>query len=158
MSNHQPSNFDNVVWENDRRHFVHPWVHFDSFRDDGSLIVSKAEGVYTYDAAGKRYLDGLGGLWCMNVGYGRDEIVDAIAAQARQLAYANPFTDVSNAPAAMLTAKLAELAPGNLNRVMLSCGGSTANDSILRLIHYYWGCQGKKSRQKIITRRGSYHG
>ena len=158
MSTQQTNNFDNVVWENDRRHFVHPWVHFDSFHEDGSLIVSKADGVYTYDAEGKRYLDGLGGLWCMNVGYGRDEIVDAIAAQARQLAYANPFTDVGNEPAAMLTAKLAELAPGNLNRVMLSCGGSTANDSMLRLIHFYWGCQGKKSRQKIITRRGSYHG
>jgi len=143
MSTQQTNNYDNVVWENDRRHFVHPWVHFDSFHEDGSLIVSKADGVYTYDAEGKRYLDGLGGLWCMNVGYGRDEIVDAIAAQA----------DVGNEPAAMLTAKLAELAPGNLNRVMLSCGGSTANDSMLRLIHFYWGCQGKKSRQKIITRR-----
>ena len=158
MENQSSSNFNNVVWENDRRHFVHPWTHFDSFNDEGSLILSRANGVYTYDADGKQYLDGVGGLWCMNVGYGRDEIVDAIAEQARTLAYANPFVDVSNAPAAQLTAKLAELAPGDLNRVMLTCGGSTANDSMLRLVHFYWGCKGEKSRKKIITRRGSYHG
>jgi len=158
MTTEMQSNYDKVVWENDRRHFVHPWVHFDSFEKEGSLILARAKGVYTYDEKGKRYLDGVGGLWCMNVGYGRDEIVDAIAEQARQLAYANPFTDVSNQPAAMLTAKLAELAPGDLNRVLLTCGGSTANDSMIRLSHYYWGCQGQKSRRKIITRRGSYHG
>lgn len=158
MSTETQTNFNNIVWESDRRHFFHPWTHFDSFRDEGSLVLSRAEGVYTFDAAGKRYLDGVGGLWCMNVGYGRDEIVDAIADQARELAYANPFVDVSNAPAALLSAKLAELAPGDLNRVMLSCGGSTANDSMVRLAHYYWGCKGEKSRKKIITRRGSYHG
>jgi len=122
------------------------------------LLLSRAKGVYTYDADGKQYLDGVGGLWCMNIGYGRDEVVDAITEQARELAYANPFVDVTNAPAAQLTAKLAELAPGDLNRVMLTCGGSTANDSMVRLIHYYWGCKGEKSRKKIITRRGSYHG
>ncbi len=121
-------------------------------------MLSRAKGVYTYDAEGRQYLDGIGGLWCMNIGYGRDEVVDAIAEQARELAYANPFVDVTNAPAAILSAKLAELAPGDLNRVMFSCGGSTANDSMVRLIHYYWGCKGQKSRKKIITRRGSYHG
>lgn len=158
MTAETQSNFANIVWENDRRHVFHPWTHFDSFKEEGSLIISRAEGVYTYDANGKRYLDGVGGLWCMNVGYGRDEIVDAIAEQARELAYANPFTDVGNEPAAILSAKLAELSPGDLNRVMLTCGGSTANDSMVRLAHYYWGCKGQKSRKKIITRRGSYHG
>ncbi len=152
------SNFNKIVWENDRRHFLHPWTHFDSFAEEGSLVMSQAKGVYTYDAKGKRYLDGVGGLWCMNIGYGRDEIVDAIADQARTLAYANPFVDMTNEPAALLCAKLAELTPGDLNRVMLTCGGSTANDSMLRLIHYYWGCRGEKTRKKVITRRGSYHG
>jgi len=158
MPSDSSSNFNQIVWENDHRHFVHPWTHFDSFSQEGSLILSKADGVYTSDANGKRYLDGVGGLWCMNVGYGREEIVDAIAEQARQMAYANPFVDIGNAPAALLCAKLAELAPGDLNRVMLTCGGSTANDSMLRLIHYYWGCRGETSRKKVITRRGSYHG
>ncbi|WP_204115392.1 aminotransferase [Shimia biformata] len=153
-----PNDTTRDIWQKDRAHFLHPWTHFDSFREEGSLILDRAEGVYTYDAHGKRYLDGIGGLWCMNIGYGRDEMVDAIADQTRRMAYANPFVDVTNAPAALLTAKLAELAPGDLNKVMLTCGGSTANDSMVRLIHFYWGCKGQKSRKKIITRRGSYHG
>jgi putrescine aminotransferase len=146
------------VWENDRNHFMHPWTHFDSFTKDGSLILTEASGVYTYDIEGKKYLDGVGGLWCVNIGYGREEMVEAITEQARKMAYANPFVDITNVPAAQLTAKLAELAPGDLNHVMLSCGGSTANDSAVRMIHYYWGCKDQKSRKKIITRRGSYHG
>ena len=152
------SNFNKIVKDSDQRHFVHPWTHFDSFAEEGSLVMDRATGVYVYDAEGNRYLDGVGGLWCMNVGYGRDEIVDAIAEQARRLSYANPFVDITNAPAALLSAKLAELAPGDLNRVMLACGGSTANDSMLRLAHFYWGCKGEKTRKKVITRRGSYHG
>ncbi|MEM7171044.1 MAG: aminotransferase [Pseudomonadota bacterium] len=146
------------IWQKDRQHFVHPWTHFDSFRHDGSLIMNEADGVYAYDIDGKRYLDGIGGLWCVNVGYGRDEIVEAIADQARKMAYANPFVDVTNTPAALLAAKLAELAPGDLNHVMFSCGGSTANDSAFRLIHYYWGCKGQKQRRHFLTRRSSYHG
>jgi len=146
------------IWENDRKHFVHPWTHFDSFIKEGSLILNEASGVHTYDIDGNKYLDGVGGLWCVNIGYGREEMVEAVAEQTRKMAYANPFVDVTNAPAAQLAAKLAELAPGDLNRVMFSCGGSTANDSAVRMIHYYWGCQGQKSRKKIITRRGSYHG
>ncbi|NRB00837.1 MAG: aminotransferase class III-fold pyridoxal phosphate-dependent enzyme, partial [Rhodobacteraceae bacterium] len=146
------------AWAQDHRHFFHPWTHFDSFRTDGSLVMEKADGLYISDAHGNRYLDGVGGLWCMNVGYGRDEIVDAIADQARKLAYANPFVDITNEPAAELAAKLAELAPGDLNRVMFSCGGSTANDSAYRLIQYYFGCKGEKQRRHVLTRRGSYHG
>jgi putrescine---pyruvate transaminase len=146
------------IWEDDRKHFVHPWTHFDSFQKDGSLILNEASGVYTYDIKGNRYLDGVGGLWCVNIGYGREEMVQAVAEQTRKMAYANPFVDVTNAPAATLAAKLAELAPGDLNHVMFSCGGSTANDSAVRMIHFYWGCKGEKSRTKIITRRGSYHG
>ncbi len=146
------------IWQQDKNHFLHPWTHFDSFTKEGSLILTEANGVYIYDIEGNKYLDGVGGLWCMNIGYGREEMVEAITEQTRKLAYANPFVDVTNAPAARLCAKLAELAPGDLNKVMLTCGGSTANDSLVRLIHFYWGCKGEKSRKKIITRRGSYHG
>ena len=149
---------NNEIWEMDRRHFVHPWTHFDSFRHEGSLILDTASGVYVTDSDGKRYLDGVGGLWCMNIGYGCQEMVDAITEQATRLAYGNPFVDIGHDPAARLCAKLSELAPGDLNRVMLSCGGSTANDSAFRLIQYYWGCLGQKQRRHFITRKGSYHG
>ena len=146
------------IWRLDRDHVVHPWTHFDSFRQDGSLVLDRAEGVYIYDRDGKRYLDGVGGLWCVNIGYGREEMASAIADQALKMAYANPFVDVTNAPAARLAGKLADLAPDDLNHVIFTCGGSTANDSALRLIHYYWGCREEPQRRYVLTRRGSYHG
>lgn len=146
------------IWEKDRKHFVHPWTHFDSFTKEGSLIMNEADGIYTFDLTGKRYIDGVGGLWCVNIGYGREEMVEAVAEQTRKMAYANPFVDVTNTPAALLSAKLAELAPGSLNRVLFSCGGSTANDTAFRLIQFYWGCKGEKNRIHILTRRSSYHG
>lgn len=152
------SDLSNYIWEKDKRHFLHPWTLFDSFKDEGSLVMDKADGVYCTDIDGTRYIDGVGGLWCMNIGYGREEMVEAIAQQTRRMAYANPFTDVSNAPAALLTSKLAELAPGSLNHVMLSCGGSTANDSAYRLIQYYHGCRGEHQRQIVLARRAAYHG
>ncbi|MGB3313883.1 MAG: aminotransferase class III-fold pyridoxal phosphate-dependent enzyme, partial [Albidovulum sp.] len=99
-----------------------------------------------------------GGLWCMNIGYGREEMVEAIAAQTRRLAFASPFVDMGTAPAAQLAAKLAKLAPGTLNHVLFGCGGSVGNDSAFRLIQYYWACKGQKHRRHIIARTASYHG
>lgn len=147
-----------AIWQADHDHFVHPWTHFDSFRTDGSLIIKGADGVYVTDIDGKRYLDGIGGLWCVNIGYGREEMADAIANQVREMVYANPFVDVGNAPAALLAKKLSALAPGSLNHVMYSSSGSAANDSAFRLINYYWGCRGEKQRRHFISRRASYHG
>src|SRR3569833_898180 len=105
------------IWRKDRDHFVHPWTHFDSFKKDGSLVMDRAEGVYVTDISGKRYLDGIGGLWCVNAGYGRKEIEDAITTQTTRLANNNPNDDTTNEPAAKQTAKLASLAPGDLNHV-----------------------------------------
>ena len=146
------------IWQKDKDHFVHPWTHFDSFKKDGSLVMGRAEGAYVYDLSGKRYLDGIGGLWCVNIGYGRREIVDAIAAQAQRMAFFNPFVDTTNVPAAELAAKLASLAPGDLNKVFFTCGGSTANDTAVRIAHYYHAKRGHKSKKHIISRIDAYHG
>jgi putrescine aminotransferase len=146
------------IWRKDRDHFLHPWTHFDSFKKDGSLVMARGEGAYVYDLSGKRYLDGIGGLWCVNMGYGREEIIQAMADQARRLVYFSPFVDTTNVPAAELAAKLAELAPGALNHVFFTCGGSTANDTAVRLIQYYQSRRGKQSKRHIIARLGGYHG
>ena len=146
------------LWRKDHDHFLHPWTHFDSFKKDGSLIIAEAEGCYITDVNGKRYLDGLGGMWCVNVGYGRGEMADAMAEQARTLPYANAFVDMSNAPAAELAAKLAEIAPGQLNHVAFSSSGSSANDTAIRLAHFYHARRGEASRKHIISRENSYHG
>jgi adenosylmethionine-8-amino-7-oxononanoate aminotransferase len=121
------------VWDKDRRHHVHPFHNFVSNDEEGCLIMDKGKGAYIQDIDGKEYFDAVGGMWCTNIGLGRQEMADAIAEQVVDLAYANPFTDMSNQPAAKLSAKLAELAPGDLNHVFFTCGGSTANDGAFRL-------------------------
>jgi adenosylmethionine-8-amino-7-oxononanoate aminotransferase len=146
------------LWRKDHDHFLHPWTHFDSFRKEGALVIVEGEGAHITDVNGKRYLDGLGGMWCVNVGYGRAEMAEAIAAQARLLPYANAFVDMTNAPAAELAAKLAELAPGRLNHVAYSTCGSTANDTAIRLAHFYHARRGEPSRKHIVSRHNSYHG
>ena len=146
------------VWEQDRRHHVHPYHNFVSYNQHGSLIIDEGHGAYLKDIDGKEYFDAVGGMWCTNIGLGRKEMVDAIAEQAAKLAYANPFTDMSNQPAAKLSAKLAELAPGDLNHVFFTGGGSTANDSAFRLIQMYQGARGKPNKKHILSRHDAYHG
>jgi len=160
MRNNDPikSNRATDIWEKDRSHFTHPWQVFDSFAEEGALVMEQAEGAYVSDIQGKRYLDAVGGLWCTNIGQGREEMADAIADQVRQLAYASPFVDITTVPGAELAAKLADLAPGSLNHVMFSCGGSTAIDSAYRLIQYYQNCRGLVEKKHVIARDGSYHG
>lgn len=146
------------VWEQDRRHHVHPFHNFVSYDDCGSLIMDEGRDGWLKDIDGKEYFDAVGGMWCTNIGLGREEMVGAIAGQLRKLAYANPFTDMSNVPAACLSAKLAELAPGDLNHVLFTCGGSTANDAAVRLIQMYQGARGQKGKKHIISRHDAYHG
>ena len=96
----------------DRDHCIHPWTDFSTFKEEGSLVVAESEGVYVFDSDGTRYMDGIGGLWCVNVGYGNDEIAQAIAEQARRMCYFSSFGHHTSPPAAELSAKLAELDAG----------------------------------------------
>lgn len=146
------------AWEADRAHLLHPWTNFASFKERGSFLVSGARGVHVYDTAGRPYLDGMAGLWCVNLGYGREDIVEAIADQARRMPYFTPFVDVGSLPAAELAQEIARRAPGDLNHVFFTCGGSTANDSAVRLIHFYHALRGKKEKQRILVQTDSYHG
>ncbi|RDE24618.1 aminotransferase [Motiliproteus coralliicola] len=146
------------IRQQDKAHFLHPWQVFDVFREEGALPIVEGSGNHIVDADGKRYFDAVGGLWCNNIGLGRVEMAEAIAQQALQLSYANPFVDMTNAPAAELAAKLAELAPGSINHVFFSCGGSTSVDTAFRLIHYYQNCRGKHDKKHIISRINAYHG
>jgi putrescine aminotransferase len=152
------SNHANDLWELDRAHFLHPWTHFDTLKRDGSLVIREAKGAYVTDASGRRYLDGIGGLWCVNIGYGREGMAQAIGDQVLKLSYSNTFTDCTNEPAAELAAKLAELAPGSLNHVAYSVSGSCANDTAIRLAHFYHSRRGEPGRRMILSRHNSYHG
>ena len=146
------------LWEMDRAHSLHPWTNFGSFEKEGSLVIARGEGCYLWDAEGRRYFDAIGGMWCTNVGLGRKDMARAIADQVERLAFANSFVDVTNEPAARLSAKLAALAPGDLNRVHLTTGGSTAVDTAVRMVWYYQTCMGRPEKTDIVARDHSYHG
>ena len=147
-----------ALWQMDRDHVIHPYTDFSRFKQEGSQVIMAAEGAHIVDADGKRFLDGIAGLWCVNIGHGRKEMAEAISEQVLSMEYYNPFGHTTNAPASILANKLAQLAPGNLNHVFYSCGGSTANDTAIRLVHYYNNLRGKPEKKKIISRNDAYHG
>ena len=142
----------------DQRHHLHPFQIFDTYLTDPALVVAQGSGTRLVDSDGHEYIDAVGGLWCTGIGLGREEMAEAIAQQVRDLAYANPFTDMSNIPAVELAERLAALAPGSLNHVFFTCGGSTAIDSALRLVQYYWSVRGEPQRRHILSRVDAYHG
>ncbi len=146
------------LWEMDRAHALHPWTNFGSFEREGALVITKGEGAWLWDAEGRRYFDAVGGLWCTNIGLGRREMAEAVGAQAERLAFSNTFVDMTNDPSARLAAKLAVLAPGDLNRVMFTTGGSTAVDTAVRTVSYYQTCVGRPEKTDIVARDYSYHG
>jgi len=142
----------------DIAHQIHPWTDFATFKDAGSLVLAEADGAFVIDSDGNRYLDGIGGLWCVNVGYGRKEIAQAMAEQAGRMVYYSSFGAHTSIPAAELAHKLAALAPGGLSHIQFGTGGSMANDTAVRMIHFYFNRLGQKSKKKIITRHDGYHG
>jgi adenosylmethionine-8-amino-7-oxononanoate aminotransferase len=146
------------IWQKDKDHFIHPWTDFSTFQEQGSMVVAESEGAYIFDSDGKRYLDGIGGLWCVNVGYGRAEIGQAMAEQATKMTYYSSFGHHTTIPVAELSAKLASLAPGPLNHVLYGSGGSMANDTTVRLVHFYFNQLGMPDKKMIITRENGYHG
>ncbi len=148
----------NSQFEKDRRHLLHPFTSFPDFQETGSRFFEGGEGSHVLGADGRSYLDGVGGLWCVNIGYGHEEMVHAIADQVRRLPYYNTFGDMSSGPAADLAALVAELAPGNLDHVFFSTGGSTAVDTAVRIAHYYFQAQGRPEKTKVIARENGYHG
>ncbi len=157
-----PSRFDAYdtadLWRKDVDHYIHPFTDYEVWREEGALVMAESEGAYVYDSDGRRYLDAQGGLWCVNAGYGRAEIADAMAAQARRLAYYSPFVSTTSVPGATLAHKLVSLAPRSLNHAFFGMSGSDANDTAVRIIHFYFNQLGQPNRKTIITRVNGYHG
>ena len=141
----------------DQRHFVHPWEGMESAGEYRRTFAEKAKGIHLYDEAGTKYIDGPGGMWCVQLGYGREDMAEAIAAQARELAYFSPF-NLSNSPAAILAGELAKRTPGDLNNVFFTTGGSTAVDTAIRFVHFRNNVLGKPDKKIIISRQKAYHG
>ena len=138
----------------------HLWMHFtrmSAYEDAEIPIIVRGEGCYVYDEHGNRYLDGLSALFCVNIGHGRADVVQAGADQAKELGF---YTNWSYAhpPAIQLAARIASLAPGDLNRVFFTSGGSEAVESALKLVRQYHKLTGKPNKTKVIAREIAYHG
>ena len=142
----------------DAAHHMHPFTSDAQLAKRGVRIMTGGEGVWLNDSEGNRILDAMAGLWCVNIGYGRTELGDVAKAQMDQLAYYNTFFQTSHVPAIALAAKLAELAPGDLNHVFFASSGSEANDTNIRLVRRYWDIKGQPERRIFIARKNGYHG
>ena len=144
--------------ELDAAHHMHPFTDNDALAKKGVRIITYADGVTLTDSEGMQYLDGMAGLWCVNIGYGRKELADVAARQMQQLPYYNTFFQTSHVPVIALSAKLAELAPEQLNSVFYASSGSEANDTNIRMVRHYWASKGKPNKKTIISRHNAYHG
>jgi len=147
-----------AVVDADQRYLIHPYQVFDTYLVDPVLPISRGQGAQLIDTEGKVYIDAVGGMWCTNIGLGREEMAEAVADQIRRLAYANPFVDMTNVPAVELSAKLVSLAPGSVNHVFFTTGGSTAIDAAFRTTQLYQHARGKHDKRHIISRIDAYHG
>ncbi len=142
----------------DAAHYLHPFTDFKQLNRKGSRIITRAEGIYLWDSDGNRILDGMAGLWCVNIGYGRKELADAAYAQMLKLPYYNSFFQTTTPPAIRLAELLSEITPAGLNHVFFTGSGSEANDTVVRMVRHYWATRGQPDKSVIISRENAYHG
>jgi len=142
----------------DAAHYMHPFTDHAALGRKGTRVITRAEGVYLYDSDGRQILDGMSGLWCVNLGYGRRELADAAYKQLLELPYYNSFFQVAHPPAIELARLLAEVTPPQFKHVFFTGSGSEANDTVVRTVRHYWNVLGQPQRTVIISRRNAYHG
>lgn len=142
----------------DSAHHMHPFTTHRELRAAGPRVITKGEGVYLWDCDGEKILDGMAGLWCVQLGYGVRELADAAAQAMKELAYYNSFFQTTTPSTAHLAALIAEKTPEGLDEILFACSGSEANDTAIKAIWYYWNLKGKPDKKAIISRHRAYHG
>jgi putrescine aminotransferase len=148
----------NSLVELDRAHLVHPVASWRGHEATGVRLLASGAGATVTDTTGHSLLDGFSGLWCVNAGYGQESVIAAAERQLRRLPYATGYFSLGSEPAVRLAARLAEAAPGDLDHVYFTLGGSDAVDSTVRLIRYYWHARGEPQRDQFISLEQGYHG
>jgi putrescine aminotransferase len=141
----------------DAAHHIHPFTDMKKLNAAGTRIIQHGEGSHIFDSQGKKYLDAFAGLWCVNIGYGRREIADAVFAQMNELPYYNAFFGTTTPPAVLLSEKITAHA-GHLQHVFFTSSGSEATDTWFRMARIYWARLGQPSKKQVIARRNGYHG
>lgn len=153
------TSFDTAsLQQRDADHFLHPFSDSASFHEKGARVIVRGDGIYIWDSENRQILDAMSGLWCVNAGYGRTSITQAVAKQMDTLPFYNSFFHTSNVPAIELAARLAALAPPGFDKVFYTGSGSEANDTIVRMVRRYWHVRDQPARQTIISRVNAYHG
>lgn len=142
----------------DRAHHMHPFTDPKELGSKGVRVITHAEGCYIWDSEGNKILDGMAGLWCVAVGYGRQELIDAATRQLKTLPYYNSFFQTSTPSQIELSHVLSELTPAGLDHFFFTNSGSEANDTVIRLARYYWKLRGKPTKRTFIGRQWGYHG
>ena len=147
-----------ALQELDKQSYMHPFTDSKAMHEKGTRIITSADGCYIYDSEGGKTLDGMAGLWCVSIGYGRDELADVAAKQMRELPYYNSFFGTAHPPVIKLAAQLKRLAPDNISHVFFTGSGSESNDTNVRLVRHYWQAKGQPTKRTIISRDNAYHG
>ncbi|MCW1954720.1 MAG: aspartate aminotransferase family protein [Roseobacter sp.] len=155
ITNHMPTE---ELQRLDAAHHMHPFTTNDDLEKKGARVITRAKGVTLTDSEGNDILDAMAGLWCVNIGYGRDELADVASRQMRELPYYNTFFQTTHVPAIALAERLAELTPYDLNHVFFANSGSEANDTNIRIVRTYWQEKGQPEKTVIISRKNAYHG
>src|ERR1700704_3365877 len=137
---------------------VHPYTNLAAFRENGPLVIDRAQGVFIYDTKGKAYIDGMAGLWCTALGHGNEELIEAATRQMRRLSFAHLFSGKSHDGAIELAERLKEIAPVATSKVFFCNSGSEANDTQVKLVWYLNNALGRPSKKKIVSRLKAYHG
>ena len=156
MTNKNPQTLEWQQLSND--HHLAPFSDFKQLKEVGPRIITHAKGVYLWDSEGHKILDGMAGLWCVAIGYGRDELADAASKQMRELPYYNLFFMTAHPPVLELSKVIAEIAPEGMNHVFFTGSGSEGNDTMLRMVRHYWAIKGQPNKKTIISRINGYHG
>ena len=142
----------------DAAHFLHPFTDFQALAKKGSRVIVRADNIYLWDSDGHKLLDAMSGLWCVNVGYGQQALIDAATRQLKELPFYNAFFQTATPPAIELAELLAEVSPPQFQHVFFSVSGSEGNDTVVRMLRRYWDLLGQPERQVIISRNNAYHG
>jgi 4-aminobutyrate--pyruvate transaminase len=137
---------------------LHPTTNLATHRTSGPLVLERSEGIYVWDDSGKRYIEGLAGLWCTGLGYGNAELIEAARQQMQKLSFSHLFGGRSHEPAIQLAEKLKEIVPAPASKIFFTSSGSEANDTQIKLAWYYNNARGKPKKKKIISRQRAYHG
>lgn len=152
-------NRDTQYWQDlDRKHHLHAFADMGELHRLGSKMIERAEGVYVYDTDGRQYLDGMSGLWCVNMGYSQPSLISAAIEQLQKMPYYHSFFKCATTSQAELAAKVAEVTPEGLDHLYFSGSGSEANDTVVRVVRHFWKTQGYENKTLIISRHNAYHG